>query len=143
MAYKPNDALRIGDAERQQMSDVLAKHYSDGRLDESEFRERMDKAMAAKTRGDLAGLLADLPLIDGGGPPAPAGTTRPRRSGRKLELVLVVFIALLVARALSWPWPFVVPHVILLVALVLGLLCLRMRYRRHNFHHHRPGTTDA
>jgi hypothetical protein len=142
MADNPEATLRIGDAERQQMSDVLAEHFSDGRLDESEFRERMDKAMAAKTTGDLSGLLSDLPPLDGRSAPAPPSAARPRRRGRKLELVLVVFIALLVARALSWPWPFVVPHVMSLVAVLLGLLFLRMRYRRHHFHRH-PNTTDA
>ena len=33
----------------------------DGRLDAAEFKERLDQAMSAKTRADLAGLLTDLP----------------------------------------------------------------------------------
>ena len=53
--------LRIGDAERTEVADRLAKHFSDGRLDEVEFSERLDRAMRAKTMTDLTGLLADLP----------------------------------------------------------------------------------
>lgn len=57
----PNPGLRIGDAERAEVTDRLAKHYSDGRLDQAEFEDRLDKAMRATTAADLAGLLADLP----------------------------------------------------------------------------------
>ena len=39
------------------MADTLSKHYADGRLDETEFKVRLDKAMSAKTRRDLSGLL--------------------------------------------------------------------------------------
>jgi hypothetical protein len=53
--------MRIGDAERTDVADRLAKHFSDGRLDETEFGERLDRAMRAKTMADLSGLLADLP----------------------------------------------------------------------------------
>jgi Domain of unknown function (DUF1707) len=57
--YDPS--LRVGDAERSEVADLLAKHYSDGRLDHAEFSERLDQAMKAKTISELTGLLADLP----------------------------------------------------------------------------------
>jgi Domain of unknown function (DUF1707) len=57
----PAAGLRIGDAERAEVTDRLARHYGDGRLDQDEFNERLDKAMRATTVADLAGLLADLP----------------------------------------------------------------------------------
>jgi hypothetical protein len=53
--------MRVGDAERAAVTDTLAKHFSDGRLDQAEFEARMDKAMRAKTVADLAGLMDDLP----------------------------------------------------------------------------------
>ena len=49
--------MRVSDAERHEIADILSKHFADGRLDDVEFNERLDKAMRAKTRGDLAGLL--------------------------------------------------------------------------------------
>ena len=60
--------MRIGDAERTEVADHLAHHFSDGRLDEAEFGERLDRAMRARTMADLSGLLADLP----GEPASPA-----------------------------------------------------------------------
>ncbi len=56
--------MRISDAERAEVADRLSKHYSDGRLDQAEFNERLDRAMNAKTQADLNGLFADLPAID-------------------------------------------------------------------------------
>ncbi len=43
------------------MADKLSRHYAEGRLDESEFKTRLDTAMSATTRGDLNGLFHDLP----------------------------------------------------------------------------------
>jgi hypothetical protein len=56
--------LRVSDAERADVADRLSKHYSDGRLDQAEFNERLDQAMKAKTQSDLNGLFADLPATD-------------------------------------------------------------------------------
>src|SRR6266704_2823881 len=56
-----NPDIRVSDAERTEVADRLSKHYGDGRLDQSEFNERMERAMSAKTQGDFAGLFADLP----------------------------------------------------------------------------------
>jgi hypothetical protein len=56
-----NPFLRVSDADRAQIADQLARHYSDGRLDQAEFDERLDRAMRATTVADLSGLLADLP----------------------------------------------------------------------------------
>ena len=62
MRVRPDSTLRVSDAERNAVADKLSRHYADGRLDESEFKERLDAAMSAKTQGDLAGLF-DLSLI--------------------------------------------------------------------------------
>jgi DUF1707 SHOCT-like domain len=81
--YDP--ALRVGDAERSDIIDRLSQHYTDGRLDHAEFSDRMDRAISAKTMGDLAGLLSDLP---GAPPPAIplAGNRRHQRRVLKLQL---------------------------------------------------------
>ena len=57
----PDQHLRVSDAERRAVADRLAEHFSDGRLDQAEFDERVGQAMSAKTRGDLRGLFDDLP----------------------------------------------------------------------------------
>ncbi len=56
-----NPDLRASDAERTEVADRLSRHYQDGRLDQAEFNERLDRAMNAKTRADFSGLFADLP----------------------------------------------------------------------------------
>ena len=60
--FRPAGAdVRASDAERTEVADRLSKHYSDGRLDQTEFNERLDRAMNAKTRADFHGLFFDLP----------------------------------------------------------------------------------
>ena len=48
--------IRVSDAERNAVADLLGQHYADGRLDQAEFDDRVGRTMAAKTRGDLTGL---------------------------------------------------------------------------------------
>ncbi|RSN51615.1 DUF1707 SHOCT-like domain-containing protein [Actinomadura sp. WAC 06369] len=57
----PLDGLRIGDTERDAVVVALHDHFAAGRLDRGELDERMDAALAAKTRGDLRALVRDLP----------------------------------------------------------------------------------
>jgi hypothetical protein len=61
--------MRVGDAEREATAAELREHYASGRLTLEELNERIDKALAAKTRGDLDGLMRDLP------------SSRPRMAG--------------------------------------------------------------
>jgi hypothetical protein len=67
-------SLRASDDERNAVADKLSRHYAEGRLDEVEFKNRLDTAMSATTRGDLNGLFGDLPHL----PTAPPNH-RPRR----------------------------------------------------------------
>jgi hypothetical protein len=105
-----NPQMRISDADRAEVADRLSKHYSDGRLDQAEFNERLDRAMKAKTRSDLSGLFADLPAA---GEPEQAVRAVPppdRRPGnrhpvqRVLGLILIAVVTVIVARALMWPF---------------------------------------
>ncbi len=59
MMRNPN--LRASDAEREATADLLRQHHTDGRLDQDEFQERLDKCFAAKTMGELVDLTRDLP----------------------------------------------------------------------------------
>ncbi|MEV4618666.1 DUF1707 domain-containing protein [Asanoa sp. NPDC049573] len=53
--------MRAGDAERQHVADQLRTALELGRLDLTEYDERLSRTYAAKTFGDLDGLLDDLP----------------------------------------------------------------------------------
>jgi Domain of unknown function (DUF1707) len=52
---------RAADADREATSERLRRHHADGRLDADEFQERIDRCYQAKTVGDLAELVTDLP----------------------------------------------------------------------------------
>jgi hypothetical protein len=66
-------SLRVGDADRRRVADELQRHYVEGRLSSDELTERVRQATAARTQGDLAALLHDLPPLV----PAPAEQTVP------------------------------------------------------------------
>ncbi len=127
--------LRVSDAERAEVADRLAKHYSEGRLDQAEFDERVDQAMRARTQSDLSGLFDDLPLIDESEPSemskAPKGALRrdERPRHRHLLFLVLVFVgAVTVAHAvvqLYVPW------------LLIGLLALVWMVFGPWHHHHR------
>ncbi|UOE22150.1 DUF1707 and DUF4870 domain-containing protein [Thermobifida halotolerans] len=55
--------MRVTHAERDRITEVLREAYAEGQLDEEEFDERLGQAMAAKTRGDLEPLVADLSAV--------------------------------------------------------------------------------
>lgn len=53
--------VRVTDTERDRCADRLREAYQAGALSEDEFEERLSKALAARTRGDLVPLTRDLP----------------------------------------------------------------------------------
>ena len=61
----PDDSLRVSDAERDETLRVLGDHAAVGRLTLDELEERSSRALAAKTRGELATLTTDLPTESG------------------------------------------------------------------------------
>ena len=81
---EPDDSLRVSDAERDVTLRTLGDHAAVGRLTLDELEERSSRALAAKTRGELATLTSDLPPEAGqesGFSPAsaPARTRKPVR----------------------------------------------------------------
>jgi len=63
--------MRVGDAEREAAAAELREHFASGRLDQEELEMRLSAVFAARTRGDLNALFADLPSA--GHPWASAG----------------------------------------------------------------------
>src|ERR1700740_2398307 len=74
-------ALRASDADRDRVIEVLRAAVADGRLDQAEFDERVDAALAARTLDALAPVSADLVAAPGAGralvPPAAQAPAEP------------------------------------------------------------------
>ena len=73
----PEPHLRAGDADRAAVATVLGQHMSAGRLTMDEYDERLARAYAAKTYGELDQLTADLPTSTRELRPGPAEAPRP------------------------------------------------------------------
>jgi len=67
----PEPHLRAGDTDRTAVATVLGRHMAEGRLTVAEYDERVARAYAARTYGELADLTADLPSADAGRAVAP------------------------------------------------------------------------
>jgi hypothetical protein len=119
-----DDGLRASDEERNAVADTLSRHFAEGRLDQAEFKTRLDAAMSATTRGELKGLFYDLPRLPAD-PPPPV----PRRHRILPVLLMVALVAILAGAMVPW-WPmWRVPWV--LVAVFAFLV-----WRRAGWHHH-------
>ncbi|MFE3293667.1 DUF1707 domain-containing protein [Rhodococcus sp. NPDC059234] len=69
--------LRVSDAEREHVGQLLQRAVGQGMLSLGEFTERMDTALAARTRGELNAVLYDLPgmrVVTEEAPPQPAAS---------------------------------------------------------------------
>ena len=56
-----NPAMRAASTDRERAVDVLKAAFAEGRLSQDEYNDRMGRAYAARTYGELAALTADLP----------------------------------------------------------------------------------
>lgn len=120
--------MRLSDTERDEAIKALSEHVRTGRLDLDEYGTRSAKVTAAKTRGDLVPLFADLPpphptVLTSGARPVPSGPSRPSglvaRFGPGLVPVAVLVALVLfftVARGMGLWLVFLLPVVVLLVA---------------------------
>ncbi|WP_424213626.1 DUF1707 domain-containing protein [Streptomyces sp. BI20] len=95
-APDPALALRASDADRDRVVERLRDAVAEGRLDMTEFEERMEAAYASRTYAELEPLTRDLPPVPGtpmpfaAHPPVPAGTgagVSPARPGEGSGIV--------------------------------------------------------
>ena len=103
--------LRVGDAERERVADLLAEHHAAGRLTLAELDERLGATLSARTRDELTAPLADLPIP----PHTPAPPTRRTSSVAVLGWRVHLITYLAVIAGLLWliwaltgagyPWP--------------------------------------
>jgi uncharacterized protein DUF1707 len=120
--------LRVSDAERDAVATELGEHFGQGRLDQAEFDERVTRALSARTRRDLGGLLADLPQAREESSPPQPGTRLPG----PLILVPLLAAAILIAGAAAGGWV-LWPLWWLLPIMVLRLGCWHRGWRRRQW----------
>lgn len=97
-------AVRASDAERESAVTQLREHASAGRLDVEELEQRIGAAYGARTHGELAALLGDLPARA----PARRVVSARRSHGhewRSLLQVSVVLIAIWAFSGAGYFWP--------------------------------------
>ena len=68
--------LRASDRERDAVVQRVQQAFAEGRLDDTEFDERMRAALTARTHADLDALLTDLPAETAAPGAAPAAAGR-------------------------------------------------------------------
>ena len=124
--------LRASDGERNAVADKLSRHYAEGRLDEGEFKTRLDAAMSATTRGDLNGLFHDLPKLPEPAPPPPT-----RRQRAVPWLFLLAFVAFVAVATLPF---YPLYHVPWFLFAIVGFILWR-RAGGHWHHPHAEGGT--
>ena len=154
----PEPHLRAGDTDRAAVATVLGRHMADGRLTVAEYDERVARAYAARTYGELDELTADLPASDTGRSVQPVrrdhdarehrqpvhacGPMAVRRHGdgawdawrRTAVIVLAIWaISSVAASELIYFWPIWVlgPWGAMLLAKTLGAAGRRPRSRQH------------
>lgn len=63
--------MRVSDADRHRVAELLREAAGEGRIDLDELDERLEAAYAAKTYGDLVPITSDLPVRQGETPLPP------------------------------------------------------------------------
>ena len=132
----PDQHMRVSDADRSDVTDRLARHYGDGRLDQAEFDDRVNRAMTAKTVADFQGLFDDLPdlppeMSDTGKAPGPTSAApgymaaRKQRTGNTLLGKLLLVALMILGVSVAWhavtdwwfqPWMWIAAIVIVVAA---------------------------
>ena len=104
--------LRVGDAERERAADQLAQHHAAGRLTMTELDERLDAALSARTRSDLAATTVDLPVLATDRPSAAPSRSVVARVDPGWRAHLTSYLAVIAGLWLIWaltgfghPWP--------------------------------------
>ena len=85
----PRDrGVRVGDADRNTVAEILREQHLAGRIESDEFQERLDRCYQAKTYAELDELVSDLPR------PEPARSGARRRPVAALALVPILIAAI-------------------------------------------------
>jgi hypothetical protein len=138
VATRPD--LRVGDAERDTTATLLREHYAQGRLSTDELNERLDATFSATTRGQLAEITHDLPLLPAAAParrpPAPVPHHHHGRVLAKVVTLLVVAAMVLGVAAIAHAHGAGGHAPRTIAELLVLLLILRALVGRHAGRHH-------
>ena len=106
--------LRASDADRERIAERLRTSHAEGRLDMTEFQQRLERCYEAKTFGELEALVKDLPRQDEQDERRALGWFRPWRL-RVIPLAPILIALIVVSAAtghhIFWLW---IPLVFLL-----------------------------
>jgi Domain of unknown function (DUF1707) len=99
---RPQD-MRASDADRNLIQDRLRRAHELGQLDLHEFDERVGAAWAARTRGELERVVADLP-VPPTPPPAPqrGGVFARTGPGVAMQVLTIIWVAVTVLNLTVW-----------------------------------------
>ena len=114
------ESLRASDADREAVTERLRQAAAEGRIDAEELEARVETALRARTYGELAPLVADLP-----GPPRSRRRPRPALVGAAAlaaamlaVVVAVVLLAIVVLTGAFW-----------VACVLIWVICCRPRRR--------------
>lgn len=99
---RPED-MRVSDTERDAVQERLRQAQGVGQLDIHEFDERVQAVWAARTRGELERVTADLPA-----PPPPASRAPARRvfsdtpGGVTMRILTIIWVAAVAVNLVVW-----------------------------------------
>ncbi|MGH3492096.1 MAG: DUF1707 SHOCT-like domain-containing protein [Sciscionella sp.] len=98
--------LRVSDAEREHVAEILRKAHGQGMLDLQEFEQRAETAFGASTRGEFNAVLLDLPgVINRALPANPATAAAPRYAEPSGEPLLLRGFGSSLRRGGRWTVP--------------------------------------
>jgi hypothetical protein len=94
------EELRVSDVERTRVQDRLRRAHDVGELDLYEFDERVKAVWAARTRGELARVTADLP--EPAAPPARPGVFTTSPGGVTMRVLTIVWLGVVTLNLTIW-----------------------------------------
>ncbi|CAM3619795.1 DUF1707 domain-containing protein [Kibdelosporangium persicum] len=131
----PSDGnVRIGTSEREEAVRALAEHMTQGRLDVSEYDQRVALVVAAKTRAELAVIFEDLPepnpMREHRRTPVPVpvpaeASPLVEKSGGNAKAIIIGFVvfsvaAIITVTAILGEWWALIPAFLIVVVLAIA-----------------------
>lgn len=148
-----NQDYRIGDAERQKAMDDLGKHFAAGRLDITEYDNRLTNVAEATMMSDLIPIFSDLPAITDANTPVtiPHAAGLPDevtftsseieenyRSGKRIKLGIMILMFMAVISATLILHTALVAFTMMMTFLAMFVLLYVMRLGPKSWHQPSP-----